>query len=48
MGRELFIWYASGQANTKLVATFWEKQLKTSLTARNWNTVLKLLALTAP
>lgn len=48
VGRELFIWYAGGQARTKLVATFWEKQLKTSMTARNWNTVLKLLALTAP
>ncbi len=48
VGRELFIWYAGGQAKTKLVATFWEKQLKTSMTARNWNTVLKLQALTAP
>jgi uncharacterized protein (DUF1697 family) len=48
VGRELFIWYAGGQAKTKLTAVFWEKQLKTSLTARNWNTVVKLLALTAP
>jgi uncharacterized protein (DUF1697 family) len=48
VGRELFIWYANGQAKTKLVGTFWEKQLKMAATARNWNTVLKLRDLTAP
>jgi uncharacterized protein (DUF1697 family) len=47
IGRELFIWYANGQAKTKLVGTFWEKQLDVAATARNWNTVLKLHALTA-
>ena len=48
IGRELFIWYANGQAKTKLVGTFWEKQLKMAATARNWNTVVKLRDLTAP
>jgi uncharacterized protein (DUF1697 family) len=48
IGRELFIWYAQGQARTKIGAAFFEKQLKVSATARNWNTVEKLLALTAP
>lgn len=48
IGRELFIWYVNGQARTKLVGGFWEKQLKMPATARNWNTVLKLRDLTAP
>jgi uncharacterized protein (DUF1697 family) len=47
IGRELFIWYANGQARTKLGAAFFEKQLEVAATARNWNTVEKLLALTA-
>jgi uncharacterized protein (DUF1697 family) len=47
IGRELFIWYANGQAKTKLVGGFWEKQLKMAATARNWNTVVKLRDLTA-
>ncbi len=48
IGRELFIWYANGQAKTKLVGSFWEKHLKMGATARNWNTVVKLHDLTAP
>ncbi len=47
IGRELFIWYANGQARTKIGAAFFEKQVKVAATARNWNTVEKLLALTA-
>jgi uncharacterized protein (DUF1697 family) len=46
IGRELYVWYANGQARTKLPAAFWEKQLKVAATARNWNTVLKLRDLT--
>ncbi len=46
-GRELFIWYANGQARTKLTGAFFEKRLRVPLTARNWNTVLKLAELTA-
>jgi uncharacterized protein (DUF1697 family) len=48
VGRELFVWYANGQAKTKLVGNFWEKNLKMAATARNWNTVVKLRDLTAP
>lgn len=48
VGRELYVWYANDQARTKLTGAFWEKQLKVAATARNWNTVLKLLGLTAP
>ncbi len=48
VGRELFVWYPNGQAKTKLVGTFWERNLKVAATVRNWNTVLKLRDLTAP
>lgn len=47
LGRELFVWYANGQARTTLTGTFWEKRLQVAATARNWNTVLKLADLTA-
>ncbi len=45
VGRELFIWYANGQANTKIGAPFF-RALAVPATARNWNTVLKLRDLT--
>ena len=45
-GQELYVWYASGQGKTKIPGPFFEKQLKVAGTARNWNTVLKLLELT--
>ncbi len=48
VGRELYLWYARGQADTKLSGAFWERKLKVTLTARNWNTVVKLRDLTAP
>jgi uncharacterized protein (DUF1697 family) len=47
VGRELFIWFANGQAKTKLPPNLFDKRLKTPATARNWNTVVKLLELTA-
>jgi uncharacterized protein (DUF1697 family) len=47
IGRELYIWYADGQARTKLTGGFWERKLKVTATARNWNTVIKLRDLTA-
>jgi uncharacterized protein (DUF1697 family) len=47
IGRELYVWYANGQARTKLTGPFWEKKLQVTATARNWNTVLKLRDLTA-
>ena len=39
-GREIFIYYPDGQGRSKLAI---EKQLGTRVTARNWNTVIKLL-----
>jgi uncharacterized protein (DUF1697 family) len=41
--RELFIYYSEGQARTKLTNVYIEKKLKVQGTARNWNTVTKLL-----
>jgi uncharacterized protein (DUF1697 family) len=45
--RHLYIYYPDGQGTSKLTMTVIEKHLSTRGTARNWNTVLKLLALTA-
>ena len=45
-GRELYVWYGNGQSGTKIPGTFFEKQLKVGGTARNWNTVQKLVDLT--
>ncbi len=45
-GRELYVWYGHGQAQTKIPGTFFEKHLKVGGTARNWNTVQKLVDLT--
>jgi uncharacterized protein (DUF1697 family) len=42
-GRELYIYYANGMARPKLTWPIIERALKTSGTARNWNTVTKLL-----
>ncbi len=42
LGKEVFIYYSEGIGRSKLTHTFLEKKLKTSGTARNWNTVLKL------
>jgi len=42
-GRELYIYYPNGMARPKLTWPIIEKTLKTSGTARNWNTVTKLI-----
>jgi uncharacterized protein (DUF1697 family) len=42
-GRELYIYYPNGMARPKLTWPIIEKALKTSGTARNWNSVTKLL-----
>jgi uncharacterized protein (DUF1697 family) len=42
-GRELYIYYAGGMGKTKLTPALLERALKLSGTARNWNTVTKLL-----
>jgi uncharacterized protein (DUF1697 family) len=43
--REIYLWCPDGFHATKLGHAFWEKQLQLTATARNWNTVTKLLAL---
>jgi uncharacterized protein (DUF1697 family) len=45
VGREIYSWYPNGVHATKLTNSFWEKQLGVTGTARNWNTVTRLLAL---
>jgi uncharacterized protein (DUF1697 family) len=45
LGRDLFIHYSHGFADSKLTATVIDKVLQTTCTARNWNTVTKLLEL---
>jgi uncharacterized protein (DUF1697 family) len=43
VGREMYVYYPNGMGRTRLPAARIEKTLKTSGTARNWNTVMKLL-----
>lgn len=42
LGKEVYLYYSEGIGRSKLTHTLLEKKLKTSGTARNWNTVLKL------
>jgi len=44
-GREVYLHTPRGYGNSKLSGPFIEKQLQVAATARNWNTVEKLLAL---
>jgi uncharacterized protein (DUF1697 family) len=44
--RHLYVYYPDGQGTSKLTMSVIERHLGTRGTARNWNTVLKLLALT--
>lgn len=44
-GAELYVWLPEGIQNARLTHAFWEKRLGLVATARNWNTVEKLLAL---
>lgn len=43
--RELYVHYAGGQGTSKVTIAVLERALGTAVTARNWNTVGKLLAL---
>ena len=45
-GREIYISYPDGQGTSKLTNAVIEKKLGTRGTARNWNTAMKLAALT--
>ena len=44
-GRELYAWHPSGIQRSPLAKLLSERRLGVSATARNWNTVTKLLAL---
>lgn len=44
-GRQLYLVYPGGVGRSKLTGTLIERKLGTKGTARNWNTVLKLLEL---
>jgi uncharacterized protein (DUF1697 family) len=46
-GREAYMVYPDGMGRSKATTALIEKKLATRATARNWNTVVKLLALTA-
>lgn len=43
--REIYVWAPNGASETRLTHAFWEKRLGVSATARNWNTVQRLLEL---
>jgi len=45
LGRELYIYYGEGMGRSKLTNTLIERKLGVKATARNWNTVTKLLEL---
>lgn len=44
-GRELYQWSPNGVSKTKLSTAFWERRLGVTATARNWNTVTRLLSM---
>lgn len=45
-GREVYLRFPAGSGRTKLTLDWFERQLGVKGTARNWNTLLKLIALT--
>ncbi len=45
LGRELYIFYGDGMGRSKLTNALIERKLGVKATARNWNTVTKLLEL---
>jgi uncharacterized protein (DUF1697 family) len=47
-GREIYVDYAEGIARSKVTPGVIERRLKMKGTARNWNTLQKLLALSLP
>ncbi|MFL5243496.1 MAG: DUF1697 domain-containing protein [Gemmataceae bacterium] len=46
VGKQVYIYYPAGMGKSKLTHSLIEKKLGTRGTGRNWNTVLKLAALT--
>ena len=47
-GREIYLHLPNGSGRTKLTLDYFERRLGVTGTARNWNTLLKLIELTAP
>ncbi|MBA3349756.1 MAG: DUF1697 domain-containing protein [Actinobacteria bacterium] len=45
IGREVYLLYPNGSGRSKLTIDYFEKKLGASATARNWNTVTKVLQL---
>lgn len=43
--REIYVWHPEGVRATKLSNAFWERRLGVVASARNWNTVTRLLEL---
>jgi uncharacterized protein (DUF1697 family) len=48
VGRELYLHLPTGAGRTRLTLGYVEKQLGVAGTQRNWNTLLRLIALTEP
>jgi uncharacterized protein (DUF1697 family) len=44
-GKEIYAWWPDGLRQARLTHAFWERRLGLTATARNWNTVEKLLAM---
>jgi len=47
VGREIYLYMPNGMGRTKLTNAYFDSKLKTVGTARNWRTLLKLLAMMA-
>ncbi len=41
-GKEIYIYYSKGIGSSKLTTALFDRKLKVSGTARNWNTLLKI------
>lgn len=46
-GRELYVYFPNGAGRSKFSMSFIEKTLQTCGTGRNWNTVARLLEMSA-
>jgi uncharacterized protein (DUF1697 family) len=44
-GREIYLQFPNGMGRSKLTSQYFDSTLETTITVRNWNTVLKLLEL---
>ena len=47
-GREIYLHLPNGSGRSKLTVDYFERRLGVAATARNWNTLIKLIALTQP